>query len=178
MKIPYRKEGIVYDSLNYVNIIGFVIFGILSLTYQELQFFLVLVIIPLMVKLTDFFLVDGRLEIIQRGHQWLLIHQKSSSLEEVIIKKIQFSWHYEFVEMAKGMSGDGGTTHTNSTNLLLTLELKNGQNMAILQNLWPWQAEPSGWPYAVYIADNYTQNIRIKSGLPKLAIQLAMIKAV
>ena len=178
MKIPYRKEGVAYDSVNYFYIIGFVTFGILSLVYRELQFFLALIIIPLMVKLTDFFLIDGRLEIIQRGDQWLLIHHKGSSFEEEIIKKIQFSWHYEFVEMAEGMSDAGGTTHTNSTNLVLTLELDNGQNMAILQNLWPWQVEPSGWPYAVYMEDNYTQNLRIKSGLPKLAKQLATIKAV
>ena len=178
MKIPYRKEGVAYDSANYFYIIGFIIFGILSLVYQEFQFFLILIIIPLMVKLTDFFLVDGRLEITQRGNKWLLINHKGSSLEELIIKKIQFSWHYEFVEMEAGMSGTGETTHTNSTNLLLTLELENGQNIAILQNLWPWQVEPSGWPYAVYMEDNYTQNLRIKSGLPKLAKQLAVIKAV
>lgn len=96
MKIPYRKLGYAYDFLNYVYITVFIIFGILGLVYQELLFLLVLVIILFIVQITDLWIIDGKMEIIQKGDQYLLKDYHASHCKVQKIRKIYCSWHYEF----------------------------------------------------------------------------------
>lgn len=168
MKIPYRKLGYAYDFLNYVYITVFIIFGILGLVYQELLFLMVLVIILFIVQITDLWIIDGKMEIIQKGDQYLLKDYHASHCKVQKIRKIYCSWHYEFLEMSDGLSDSGGSTHTTFTNLMLTIELVNGQKIAFIQYLWPWQVEPFGWPYMVFDQNQYDRVLTTKINLGQL----------
>ena len=58
--------------------------------------------------------------------------------------------------MGKGGT-TSGTTHVNNIELKLTFLLADGNKIAFVESLYPWQEIPQNWEYELFVKSDYKE---------------------